>query len=932
MSIPGLPIDGSSVDSAAKDEATKQANEAVNAAKDEATKQANDAVNKAKDEASKQANDAIKKATAGSPIPIPIPRLPIGNPIAGDAGTRATPEVDSTIKNLETAITAISEKAQKTLMFNGQSAVYTSIMTNSTSESIAENYPYLLSIVDMNSDENKAKKELDDLNDALDNGSDIPEWNGPSGNSDTTQTKTETYKTVTDYILPINPQELSIQTPFAIKTTVTSGGILEEHNGAPIKMITINGTTGHRISRPVNFGNITDSTKSSFSDSIKDAFRNTIDATDRVSKSMTNFKDALSGKDTVASEDIKYTGYYQYHMLRLFLETYAEAKKYSEYSGWRLVLRIPKDKIDYIVTPQMFTTRKSVASPNEYLYSIQMLAWAQLPDNQMETVRFDNNKAASYYSRAVTSLKRLRSMVNSFKDVVGAFKNDIDVNILGPINNVILLGKDITGLAKTVFDFPVDIKNMLKDPFKNALLQLNEANLDLAASRALFELKIYGVSETRSSAQPSLNTSKNPPPMKKMQDPVQNEALADKIAIPDLQVNSNQQKAIDAAVSAAKDQGERDFRKLIRTLEATYRAVEPLIVTKDPTEPEWELLYALKDSIASLHSLIVGVDLATSANEKESANLDSYLEKTALAFWQGQAALSNINFTKPDSKIAVPFPYKITLEQLSATYLGSPERWIEIAALNGLQAPYVDEEGFSYKLTANGSANQITIGSADNLYIGQSVYLSSDTELTVNRKIQQIIEISPNNWIVTLNGPLNLSNLKIAENAQIKAYLPYTINSLNQIYIPSKTRGVSSNASANPITYTEDSLDFVKFSKIDLLLDSKGDLAITGNGFLNLAFGKTNLFQAAKMIMSTPRGSLLLHPEFGGGIEVGTSDADFNPPSTIARISSSFSADGRFKSPSMIKLTQDSGSILLDLTVPLANGSGFLPVAMPLKS
>jgi hypothetical protein len=111
------------------------------------------------------------------------------------------------------------------------------------------------------------------------------------------------------------------------------------------------------------------------------------------------------------------------------------------------------------------------------------------------------------------------------------------------------------------------------------------------------------------------------------------------------------------------------------------------------------------------------VDLATSANEKESANLDSYLEKTALAFWQGQAALSNINFTKPDSKIAVPFPYKITLEQLSATYLGSPERWIEIAALNGLQAPYVDEEGFSYKLTANGSANQITIGSADNLYI-----------------------------------------------------------------------------------------------------------------------------------------------------------------------------------------------------------------------
>ncbi len=865
-----------------------------------------------------------------------IGRFLRNNGIAGDPQSESSDTVKKTVKGLSDAITQIAAKSQKSLIFNGQTAIYQSIV-DSTSDSIAENYPYVLSIVDVSSDENKAKKESDKLNLAMQNAASNPELaslfgsNGISlGSSDNiVQTATKKYETVVDYTLPINPQELTIQTPFAIKTTVTSGGILEEHNGAPIKMITINGTTGHRINRQVNFGNTSSSNKNSLTDSIKDVFGNTIEAAGTAVKSTTDFTNALTGKDSVTSEDVKYTGYYQYHMLKMFLETYAEAKKYSEYSGWRLVLRIPKDKIDYIVTPQVFTTRKSVASPNEYLYTIQMLAWAQLPDDQMTTVSFNNNQTASYYSRAVTALKRARSAINSYQNIVGAVKNDIEVNVLGPINNVILLGKDITGIAKTVFDFPVDVKNLLKDPFKNALLQLNEANLDLAASKALYELKIYGVSDTGASAQPSLNSQSS---LKKLQDPVQNEALADLVPISNLQVSNNQQAAIDNATNTAKDYNSNDFKKLINNLEATYKAIEPLIATKDPTEPEWELLYSLKDSITSLHSLIIGVDGSTSANEKETSALDSYLEKSAMAFWQGQAAFSNINFTKPQSKIAVPFPYKATLEQLAATYLGTPERWIEIAALNGLQAPYIDEEGFSYKLSANGSSNQITTNSANNFYVGQSIYLSSDTELTINRKIQQIIEISANNYLITLDGAADLVKFKIVDNAQIKAYLPYTINSLSQIYIPSKTQVAPSNASANPITYIEDTLDFVKFTKIDLLLDSKGDLAITNNGFLNLAFGKTNLFQAAKMIMSTPQGSLLLHPEFGGGIEAGTSDADFDAATSLTRISTSFAADPRFKAPNPIKLTQESGSLSIDLVVPVANGDGVLPITLPLKS
>jgi len=57
------------------------------------------------------------------------------------------------------------------------------------------------------------------------------------------------YSLVSGFRLPVNPQEISVDTPFAIGVTVTSQGILEEHNGFPLKQISIQGTTGVHIGR-----------------------------------------------------------------------------------------------------------------------------------------------------------------------------------------------------------------------------------------------------------------------------------------------------------------------------------------------------------------------------------------------------------------------------------------------------------------------------------------------------------------------------------------------------------------------------------------------------------------------------------------------------------------------------------------------------------
>jgi hypothetical protein len=46
------------------------------------------------------------------------------------------------------------------------------------------------------------------------------------------------------FTLPIPPTDMQISTPFAITTSVTLGGIVEEHNGAPLRQIQFSGTTG----------------------------------------------------------------------------------------------------------------------------------------------------------------------------------------------------------------------------------------------------------------------------------------------------------------------------------------------------------------------------------------------------------------------------------------------------------------------------------------------------------------------------------------------------------------------------------------------------------------------------------------------------------------------------------------------------------------
>jgi len=740
---------------------------------------------------------------------------------------------------------------------------------------------------------------------------------------------------IAEYRLPIAPQELSVTSNFAIKTTVTSRGILEEHNGVPIKMIQFSGSTGIMIERA-------DGGRAQKSTSILGSiFSGTVEAAQQSIKQVNNLVNQFTGgkaTNTSNSESLALsrTGYYQFQMLDLFLHTYVEAKKSPGTQSYRLVFDMAKDNVQYIVTPMTFVKRRTAQSPMEYMYNVQLLAWGTVPDWKGDTDSADAsflNASPDDFHRALNTLTQMRRTVQSFSNIVSAVRADVESNIFGPLNQVILLAKDVLSLPLAIADLPKALRDSFQTSVAANWQALSATNEDL---KNLFDSKFQSIIQEGSGSSSYLGATADqaggasaPTSMFKP-DVLDSLDLTEKVNLDQIPQNNAQQVAVQAAIDAANSITTNDINNLINQIGSLVTALEPQITLLDPLEPEWDLLYSLNDSQTELYGLIANGQLDTSSNDAANADGNAFLSTSALAYWQQTTTDNNINYTTPSAKFSVPFPLGSTIEQLALIYLGDATRWMEIVSLNGLQAPYVDENGFTYAFIGNGSDNQINIPSATNLYVNQTVYLSSNTQLSSKRQIQAIAQVSDTNWLITLDGPANLDLFTTQDNAQLMAFLPYTVNSMSQIYIPTTGQPTTDELDTPAITFLTDDIDMIKFSKIDWLLTPQGDLDITKDGFQNLAFGKTNLYQAAKMKLITKPKSLILHPEFGAGVEVGSSFADVNLDSLAKRISKAFKEDPRFLPPKTINLNASPGVLQEQIVAMISKDNGVLPITLPL--
>ena len=215
------------------------------------------------------------------------------------------------------------------------------------------------------------------------------------------------------------------------------------------------------------------------------------------------------------------------------------------------------------------------------------------------------------------------------------------------------------------------------------------------------------------------------------------------------------------------------------------------------------------------------------------------------------------------------------------------------------------------------------------LWIGQAIIIQSDTVPAFTRKIIDVERIGDNNFLVTVDGLGNLDNLSTIDNARMQGYLPGTVNSQNQIFIP-----VDEPSDPDDRTFEIPKLDqsnLTKISKVDFLLTENGDIALNTIGDFRLANGLTNLIQALKLKVITQKGTLLRHLDYGLGIKHGVSVSDIENGAIINSLNQMVQADDRFERVERIDISLTGSTLKINMAVTIANSTGVVPITFDVR-
>jgi hypothetical protein len=184
------------------------------------------------------------------------------------------------------------------------------------------------------------------------------------------------------FTLPITPQQLNITDQYAINTSATLRGIIEEHGGIRFKNITASGTMGVWPFRTeISHNESSNSTLSALFGGTIESAGSVIGQFNRTINTITSSHPANPPKTTRPESGgggLVSTGYYCAMALQRFLEQYVEAKKDPNNAHWRLVFDIPKQNQSFVVTPVQFVWQQNANKPLEILYTMQFKAWRRI--------------------------------------------------------------------------------------------------------------------------------------------------------------------------------------------------------------------------------------------------------------------------------------------------------------------------------------------------------------------------------------------------------------------------------------------------------------------------------------------------------------------------------------------------------------------------
>lgn len=755
--------------------------------------------------------------------------------------------------------------------------------------------------------------------------------------------------------LPITPEQLSITDQYAIQTSATLRGILEEHNGVKFKTISASGTFGvwpsrDNVIQPPGSPSVV---QSLFGGTIE-AFGNLTSSVQRVINTATTGHPAskpITKQPENTPATLSSTGYYQALAIQQFLEQYAEQKKNPSNASWRLVFDIPKQNQSFIVTPVQFTWQQNKERPLQVNYSLQLRAWRRinLVEGVSETAPSIQPLSPGILQRILNTISAARTVCNQSLNLIAAVRSDVEAP-LEALRQTALFVKGLAGVAVAVADLPLQLQQDYKSAINNFISNmsfnnlLNEPSGGNAGSSSAVQAQIAATKATSQQTEGlsldsvssgqlgnnAVNASAINPANNIYASPDANFVLLNQVPLDNLSLNVRQQNAAQNAINDANALTIADLKNFRATIQqlalqlsnnfgtgsAFYNQVyglPPPIVRSAPiTLDDYEFLNSLYDAMQSY-------DLLTA-----STQIDDQARQSDMEYVAGLAQNAGIPFAIPNSMILAPVPFGLTIEAIAQRYLGDPQRWLEIATLNTLQDPYIDESGFQYTLLSNASGRQITIGGNQDLYLGQTITLMGAAQTPSSRVILGIERLSDTSYLVTLDGEANLSNFTTAAGSYLQAYLPGTVNSQQKIFIPSDQSVPTDPHIIVPALTSVDPL--TGMSKVDILLTDDGDIAVNNYGDFRFAYGMTNIVQALRIKFGSIAGSIILHPEFGLGIKPGTINGSINAQQIYSSINSQLKQDSRFAGVGSLQVILNGPILTINLGVILANKQGVFPI------
>lgn len=748
------------------------------------------------------------------------------------------------------------------------------------------------------------------------------------------------------FTFPFPPESLTITSPFAINLDITLAGTIEEHNGIPIKFLSFKGTMGYLPMCDTVPGTGSLDFATSFAGG---AVQGTVN---QLAGTLTDIRDLGASLGITSStanvhldsefkpESIlaKTTGYYQMLKLQEFLEQYAAIKKTSAGKNLRLAVAIWKESQVYLVTPVSFVTTKDVSSPMETKYSLDFKAWKRVTLKSSGT-KFVSPVPArtnvSVLSRIINTLSSGRKVLQDLGHIPSAVLGDI-THINEIFRQSIGFCKDLAGAVQNFADMPSAVKSSISKAVMDDGSGFKQAGKQVARSASDFHSNILAAPFGPKAGNRVSNPvqSKSNPLMTTLSQKDLSDITVDKL---NPYIDDKTKQAAIQDLNRIRQLTRKDFEEMRDDLSSftnklsfllgagdeTYKltyGLDDITPTKsEPTDSDWEVLYTLNDAILAISSLA-----ATGVGEPSQMPL---LIDSMAQLIRG----TGVAFKMPTSKFAVPYPYGATLESLALQYLGDSTRWMEIAVLNGLKSPYIDETGFDLYLIADGYANKILVPYNQNLYVGQRISIGSSGARRVYRYIVEIKKDLNGNLVLMLDGDSNMNVYRKFDNAYIHFYTPDTINSESLVYIPSDQDPIENDYMTKDIPGV-DSLDpMVAAGGVDLLLDSNKDLVITPDGDCKLATGLSNIIQNLEIALSVEQGKLYLHPGFGLPIKVGASTADINTQSVLSAVKELFLSDSTFIRVDGVRIKKNGPVLSIDASAVVEGTTAPLPLSFGLR-